>query len=166
MGWRCTRRVLDAARSGFYDRGDRAVPRATADPTDFRVLAKLFSWWNGATIGTLFTVKRRGEHVGTDEFGNRYFESRDTESYDGRRRRWVLYEGYAEASKVPPDWYGWLRYTYDDPPSRSPLPRKTWERPHLPNLTGTPMAWRPQGSLANQGVRPKADGDYEAWKPE
>jgi NADH:ubiquinone oxidoreductase subunit len=145
-------------------------PAAKPSPGDvdgrIRVLAKLFSWWNGATIGTLVTVKGRGEHVGTDEFGNRYFQSRDTVSYDGRRRRWVLYNGYAEASKVPPDWHGWLRYTYDEPPSRTPLPRKTWEKSHLPNLTGTPMAWRPPGSLAAEGVRPKADGDYEAWKPE
>ena len=34
-----------------------------------RVLNKLFGWWNGATIGTLVTVKSRGDHVGTDEFG-------------------------------------------------------------------------------------------------
>jgi len=131
-----------------------------------RVLAKLFSWWNGATVGTLVTVKGRGDLVGTDEFGNRYFQSRDTVSYDGRRRRWVLYNGYAEASKVPPDWHGWLRYTYDEPPSQTPLPRKSWEKSHLPNLTGTPMAWLPPGSLAGRGVRPAADGDYEAWTPE
>lgn len=144
----------------------RTSSRQGTERTDERVLAKLFSWWNGATIGTLVTVKARGEHVGTDEFGNRYFESRDNVSYDGRRRRWVLYNGYAEASKVPPDWHGWLRYTYDEAPSETPLPRKPWEKDHLPNLTGTPMAWRPQGSLAAEGVRPRADGDYEAWRPE
>jgi NADH:ubiquinone oxidoreductase subunit len=131
-----------------------------------RVLNKLFGWWNGATIGTLVTVKSRGDHVGTDEFGNRYFQSRDTKSYDGRRRRWVLYNGYADASKVPPDWHGWLRYTFDEPPSQEPLPRRAWERSHMPNLTGTPMAWLPPGSLAGEGRRPKADGDYEAWRPE
>ncbi len=43
------------------------------------VLAKLFSWWSGATIGTMFTVAKRGRLVGTDEQGNRYYESRDTQ---------------------------------------------------------------------------------------
>lgn len=130
------------------------------------VLAKLFSWWSGATIGTLFTVAKRGRLVGTDEQGNRYYESRDTRSYDGRRRRWVIYDGYAEATKVSPDWHGWLHYTFDEPPTEAALPRQTWEKDHLPNLTGTPLAWRPPGSLLTTGKRPAATGDYEAWKPE
>jgi len=130
------------------------------------VLDKIFTWWNGATIGTLFTIAKRGVLVGTDENGNRYYQSRDNISYDGRKRRWVVYEGYAEASKVTPDWHGWLRYTYDEPPTVAPLKRRRWERDHEPNMSGTPLAWRPQGSLANEGVRPAATGDYEAWKPE
>lgn len=130
------------------------------------MLARIFGWWEGATIGTLFTVGKRGRLVGEDEFGNRYYESRDNVSYDGRRRRWVIYKGYADASKVPPEWNGWLRYTYDEPPSETPLPRQRWEKDHLPNMTGTPLAWRPQGSLLGEARRPAATGDYEAWKPE
>ncbi len=130
------------------------------------MLGKIFSWTNGATIGTLFTIAKRGTLIGTDENGNRYYQSRDTSSYDGRHRRWVVYEGYAEASKVSPDWHGWLHYTFDEPPTVAPLVRRKWEKDHRPNLTGTPLAWRPQGSLANEGVRPAATGDYEAWKPE
>lgn len=135
-------------------------------PLDSRVLSKIFTWWNGATIGTLFTVGRRGRLVGTDEMGNRYYESRDNRSYDGRRRRWVLYNGYADGSKVSPDWHGWLHYTFDEPPTEVPLTRRAWEKDHLPNLTGTPMAWRPPGSLARGGERAAATGDYEAWRPE
>lgn len=131
-----------------------------------RVLDKIFTWWNGATIGTLFTIAKRADLVGTDELGNRYYQSRDHKSYDGRRRRWVVYNGYAEASKVSPDWHGWLHYTFDEPPTEAPLPRRQWERDHQPNMTGTPLAWRPPGSLAAEGVRPAATGDYEAWKPE
>ncbi len=130
------------------------------------MLDKIFTWWNGATIGTLFTIGKRGKLVGQDEFGNRYYESRDRVSYDGRPRRWVIYTGYAEASKVPPDWYGWLHYTFDQPPTTAPLTRRRWEKPHLPNLTGTPFAYRPRGSLARGGERASATGDYEAWRPE
>ena len=78
----------------------------------------------------------------------------------------MVYEGYAEASKVSPDWHGWLHYTFDEPPTVAPLARRSWEKDHRPNLTGTPLAWRPQGSLADEGIRPAATGDYEAWKPE
>ena len=130
------------------------------------VLSKIFGWWNGATIGTRFTVAKRGVLVGADEHGNRYYQSRDNVSYDGRQRRWVIYDGYAEASKVSPDWHGWLHYTFDEPPTEEPLPRRSWERDHQPNMTGTPLAWRPPGSLAANGVRPAATGDYQAWKPE
>jgi NADH:ubiquinone oxidoreductase subunit len=130
------------------------------------VLNKIFAWWNGATIGTLFTVGRRGQLVGSDEFGNRYYQSRDNVSYDGRSRRWVIYNGYADASKVSADWFGWLHYTFDLPPTEQPLPRRSWERDHMPNMSGTRMAWRPAGSLASDTKRAPATGDYEAWTPE
>ena len=62
------------------------------------------------TIGTWLFTKMRGELVGTDAEGNRYFQ--DKRIIAGRRRkRWVMYNGVAEASRVPPDWHGWLHYT-------------------------------------------------------
>ncbi len=131
------------------------------------MFSKLFTWWNGATIGTLFTISRRGVFIGSDDLGNRYYEAKDAkDSYDGRKRRWVTYDGYADGSKVPPDWHGWLHYTFDEPPTRAPLKRRRWEKDHLPNLSGTPYAWRPKGSLARGGERASASGDYEAWKPD
>lgn len=132
------------------------------------VLKTIFTWWNGATTGIHFTTWRRGRHVGTDELGNRYYEARDDrDSYDkGRKRRWVIYNGYADASKVPPDWHGWLRYTFDEPPTVEPLLRRAWEKDHLPNLTGTIYARRPQGAISRGGDRQRATGDYEAWSPE
>jgi len=158
---------LDEPLRRFYDRTSRRTSRRGRFRVDVEdVLNKIFAWWNGATIGTLFTIAKRGRLVGQDEFGNRYYESRDNISYDGRRRRWVIYDGYAEASKVSPDWYGWLHYTFAEPPTEAPLKTRAWEKPHLPNLTGTPLAWRPPGSLANEARRPAATGDYQAWSPE
>ncbi|HYE41820.1 MAG TPA: NADH:ubiquinone oxidoreductase subunit NDUFA12 [Caulobacteraceae bacterium] len=130
------------------------------------MLSKIFTWWNGATIGTLFNVGRSGVQVGTDEFGNRYYEAKtNRNSYDGRKRRWVIFNGYAEGSKVPPGWFGWLHHTTDER-GDVPVPRREWEKDYLPNLSGTPFAWRPKGSLARGGERAPATGDYEAWKPE
>lgn len=132
------------------------------------VLKTIFTWWNGATTGIHFTVARRARLVGQDELGNRYYEARDDrDSYDkGRKRRWVIYKGYADASKVTPDWHGWLRFTFDEPPTTDPLLRRAWEKDHQPNLTGTIHAWKPQGSIARGGDRARATGDYEAWTPE
>jgi NADH:ubiquinone oxidoreductase subunit len=119
----------------------------------------LFTWWHGATIGTLITTWWSGVAVGKDEFGNRYYQNRNG------LRRWVVYTGTVEASRVPPDWHGWLHHTFKNPPTEEPLIMRPWEEEHLPNLTGTPYAWRPEGSLWNEGKRPPATGDYEAWKP-
>ena len=131
------------------------------------MLKNIFTWWNGATIGIRFTLGRRGVFIGKDELGNSYYEAKDTkDSYDGRKRRYVVYNGYAEASKVSPDWHGWLHHTFDESPTVEPLKRQSWERDHIPNLTGTVHAWRPQGSIARSGERQKATGDYEAWRPE
>lgn len=132
------------------------------------VLTTIFTWWNGATAGIHFTVARRARFVGQDENGNRYFEARDDrDSYDrGRKRRWVIYQGYADASKVTPDWHGWLHHTFEEPPTVEPFVVKSWEKPHRPNLTGTVHAYRPQGAISQGGERQRATGDYEAWTPD
>ena len=128
------------------------------------MLKSIFTWWNGATIGARFDIGRRARPVGQDDQGNKYYEERKP-SLEGRKRRYVIYNGYAEPSKVPPDWHGWLHHTFDKPPTEAPLPAKPWEKPHKPNLTGTLGAYRPPGSLSEGGERAKSSGDYEAWKP-
>ena len=116
------------------------------------------------TFGTWLFTKMRGELVGSDEQGNRYFQ--DKRLIDGRRRkRWVMYNGEAEASRVPPDWHGWLHYTSDTPPPPGGFPRQPWQKDHLPNLSGTTLAYHPPGStmIENRETRPKPP--YEAWRP-
>lgn len=129
------------------------------------MLTRIFTWWNGATIGALFDIGRRADFVGEDEWGNKYYEERKV-SLEGRKRRYVVYAKLAEASLVPPDWHAWIHHTVAEPPTKAPLPRKPWEKPHRPNLTGTRYAYRPPGSIARGGVRAAATGDYDAWTPE
>jgi NADH:ubiquinone oxidoreductase subunit len=129
------------------------------------ILKRIFTWWNGATIGALYDIGRRGALVGEDEQGNKYYQERKA-SLDGRPRRWVVYNGVAEASRVPVDWHGWMHHTFEDPPTVAPFKLKSWEKPHQPNQTGTPGAYHPPGSLERGGQRAKATGDYEAWTPE
>ena len=128
---------------------------------------RFFTWWNGQTFGTQLWTWRFGELVGQDEFGNRYFRTRGGKIDPTllMERRWVIYNGEAEASSVPPSWHGWLHHTVDVPPTEERYQPRPWQKPHRPNLTGTPGAHRPTGSTLAQGRRPKATGDYKAWIP-
>jgi NADH:ubiquinone oxidoreductase subunit len=77
----------------------------------------------------------------------------------------VIYKGSVEASKVPADWHGWLHYTEASPPPEEGFAKQSWQKPHLPNLTGTVHAYRPQGHALKGGKRAAATGDYEPWTP-
>jgi NADH:ubiquinone oxidoreductase subunit len=127
-------------------------------------LKKIFTWWDGATIGTLLYNARFGAAVGRDALGNVYRESKKADA-SGRKRRWVIYNGPNDASRVPPEWHGWLHNTVDLPPDQALPPAKAWQKPPIPNLTGTHGAYRPAGALEAGGHRAAATGDYEAWIP-
>lgn len=113
---------------------------------------------------SLFTARSGGEKVGTDPLGNIYYRTKPRPGYK-RERRWVMYDGEPEASKVPPEWHGWLHHQTDTVPSEETGMRRTWSKPHLPNMTGTTAAYRPPGHILEGGKRDKATGDYEAWVP-
>ncbi|WP_395697469.1 NADH:ubiquinone oxidoreductase subunit NDUFA12 [Methylocella sp.] len=131
-----------------------------------KYLLMIFTWWNGATLNSRFYTRLHGTLVGTDEFGNLYYRGKKIDPALGFERRWVIYNGYAEGSATPPGWYGWLHHTVDVPPTDEKYEPREWQLPYIPNLTGTPEAWRPPGSTLRAGARPKATGDYEAWSPE
>jgi NADH:ubiquinone oxidoreductase subunit len=116
------------------------------------------------TVGTRLFTWLHGELVGTDPFGNRYYRDKRTVGQP-RERRWVLYNGEPEASKVPPEWHAWLHKIVTEPPQPGTLPQRPWQKEHLPNLTGTALAYRPLGSQLRGGQRAKATGDYEPWVP-
>lgn len=129
------------------------------------LFGELFSWWNGQTLGTRLLTLQRGKLVGSDEVGNRYYEDRRKPAAGAKRRRWVIYAGETDSSRVPPAWHGWLHYTVDAPPTEAPSVVKSWERDHRPNLTGTTGAYHPPGSLYREKQHAPAR-PYEAWTPE
>lgn len=122
-----------------------------------------FTWWTGATWGTVFYGLRGKRQVGQDSLGNTYWEG-GTDPL-GRTRRWVIYEGANDASRVPPDWFSWLHHQVEGVPDQSLPPPRRWEKPPVANLTGTALAYRPAGALEKGGKRAAATGDYEAWDP-
>ena len=68
-------------------------------------------------VGTLFYTWLWGRQVGTDQFGNRYYEHKSKRVANGKLKRWILYKGLTEASKVPPKWHAWLHYNLEELPS-------------------------------------------------
>lgn len=128
---------------------------------------RILTWWNGQTLNTQVWTALFGERVGSDEFGNTYYRTKGgkIDPTLGFERRWVIYNGYAEASTIGPAWHGWMHHTVDTPPTSANVTPRPWWKPHRPNMTGTPAAYRPSGSTLTQVRRPKATGDYKAWVP-
>lgn len=102
----------------------------------------------------LFTLFK-GRLVGKDYYGNCYFE----EKTSFKPRRWVVYKGDKEASKTIPEWNRWLHYTTNITPDAE-IRRKAWQKPHVPNMTGTLKAYHPAKRLENNDEK-----YYSSWKP-
>lgn len=129
-------------------------------------LKQLFTWWNSQTLNTRFYTWRKGEYVGSDEFGNRYYRAKSAIPDSIPERRWVIYNGYSEGSTVPPGWHGWIHHRVAAPPSQEKYDSREWQRPHMPNPTGSAQAYRPPGSIVGSARPAAAQPDYQAWKPE
>jgi NADH:ubiquinone oxidoreductase subunit len=154
----------DRARSTFTRalwtlRLARGIVRAALEGVAMNALSRIFTWWNGQTVGTWWHTRRHGQRVGEDEQGNVFYQTADG------ARRWVIFNGVSEASRVSPDWHGWLHHTFDAPPDKAPFAVRKWEKQHLPNLTGTAAAYVPPGSITTPATRSPATGDYQAWTP-
>ncbi|KAK7792921.1 hypothetical protein R5R35_007999 [Gryllus longicercus] len=118
---------------------------------------------NGGITGTLYKLYRMddakvGTLIGEDKYGNKYFENK---MYFYGRNRWVEYADQVglsyDGSQVPAEWYGWLHYKTDLPPSKDPSRVKyPWMADHTENKSGTEGAYVPYST-----TRPK----IEAWVP-
>ena len=107
----------------------------------------------------------KGNFVGCDTYGNRYYEEKRNRSSNGSKpRRWVIYQGNHEASKVPPEWHAWLHYRADQPLQGQVY---AWQKPYKPNFTGTPKAYKPETIKNGKVIKltTKVKRSYEPWKP-
>ena len=121
-----------------------------------------------SSLATRLHTFFNGTLVGTDKEGNRYYKERRAKPMIGsnlKERRWVIYKNEKEASRVPPEWQGWLNHTLTLAPTEQELPKYDWQKEHAHNKTGTPEAYVPGGDLRSKEERATTTGDYEAWSP-
>ena len=115
------------------------------------IFNKIFTWWNQDTFGTRLKTILSGKFVGEDSFGNKYYESK-------KGKRWVIYNGEVDASKIPVEWYSWIHFTPNKIEKDHNLKKYQWQKSHQANLTGTEEAYFPN---KNKNVNKKK---YKTWK--
>jgi len=124
-----------------------------------KLAQRVFTWWNDATLSMLLYTRRKGVLVGKDEQGNAYYRTHDDS------HRWVIYNGYAEASRIPPGWHAWIHRRSDVAPSESDYRPHPWEKPWRPNPTGSAQAEFPPGSLYLEHPARMGRPAWRAWQP-
>lgn len=82
-----------------------------------------------------------GKFVGKDDAGNCYY--RISKKGNKKERRWVIYKGIIEASKIPANWHLWLHHVTDQLPHEFAKDKYFWQKPHKPNFTATSKAYYP-----------------------
>ena len=115
------------------------------------VFKKIFTWWNQDTFETRIKTILFGKLVGKDSFGNKYYENK-------KGKRWVIYQGEVDASKIPVEWFSWIHFTPNKIEKKHKLEKYEWQKPHQENLTGTDSAYFPN---KNKDATKKK---YKSWK--
>ena len=116
------------------------------------------------SFGTRLYTWLNGKLVGSDETGNKYYANSDNHA-DLNAKRWVIFSGEIEASKVPPHWHAWLHKSIDEPPINYKH-KYSWQKKHKENMTGTSEAHFPPSNPLSKNYNPdQIKVDYESWSP-
>ena len=136
------------------------------------MLKKIFTWWDGATIGTLLFSRRNGTRVGADALGNVYFEGGVTT--DGRKRMMASHSEPTDARRIFPGWdEPAFKATFDlsvtvpqkfltvsnmpvarEAPGRGGVKRVSFERTPRMSTRCAFMSSRPSSNTANKPIGP------------
>ena len=101
------------------------------------IFKQIFTWWNHQTLGTRIYTIIFGKLEGEDDLGNKYYQSKSG-------RRWVIYNGEVEATKIPHEWYSWMHYTSNKIENSHEFKKYNWQKKHLKNQTGTEDSYHPK----------------------
>jgi NADH:ubiquinone oxidoreductase subunit len=95
----------------------------------------IFTWWNKQTFGTFLKTLFFGKFVGSDEYGNKYYQSKKNE-------RWVVYANVLKQLKLLQNGiYGCIirlikfQFKMNN--------KYLWQKKHLENQTGTKNSFKP-----------------------
>ena len=116
------------------------------------VFKQIFVWWNQQTLGTRLYTFLYGKLVGKDQLGNKYYENKK------KNKRWVIYEGEIDASKISNEWYSWMHFTKNKLELNKNVKYYNWQKPHSPNKTGTTDSYHPNKN--SNEIKKK----YSTWK--
>tara|TARA_B100000900_G_scaffold379877_1_gene365112 strand:+ start:278 stop:640 length:363 start_codon:yes stop_codon:yes gene_type:complete len=116
------------------------------------IIKQIFTWWNQETLGTKIFTIFFGKLVGKDEYGNKYYENKN------KSKRWVIYNGEIDATKIPNEWYSWIHFIKNKIEHEKSLKKYDWQKPHSPNPTGTHKAYHPNKN------NEKLEKKYKSWK--
>ncbi|MDB9761888.1 NADH-ubiquinone oxidoreductase subunit NDUFA12 family protein [Alphaproteobacteria bacterium] len=105
-------------------------------------------------LGTFISTKLFGKNIGTDNFNNFYYISKNKNN----KKRWVIYHKNNDSSSVPPEWQAWLTNTSKEIPNRKNVLRHNWQINHAPNLTGLNNLY----NKSNESLD-KHDKTYSVW---
>ena len=114
----------------------------------------MFIWWCNQTIGTFLFTLFYGTKVGSDLFGNIYYKNKNDS------KRWVIYNGEVESSKIPPEWHLWIHHTNNLTPDNTKFVNYHWIKPHKKNKTGSSDAYHPK-----KYTKDKKEA-YKKWQPD
>ena len=112
---------------------------------------KIFIWWNQETLGTKILTILSGKLAGQDYFGNKYYENKSG-------KRWVIYKDEIDASKIPVEWYSWMHFTKNKIENNHNIDKYKWQKPHMPNQTGTKNSYHPNK------YKNEINKKYKNWK--
>ena len=112
---------------------------------------QIFIWWHRQTFGTFLYTLIRGRFQGIDEFGNKYYS-------DSSGKRWVVYSGEVDATKISNDWYSWMHHMNNKIEKSKEIKKYKWQKPNQPNKTGTSESYHP--NKENNEINKK----YTSWK--
>ena len=118
------------------------------------MIKQIFTWWNSQTTGTFLYTIFFGKFVGKDQFGNKYYKNK-------KDKRWVIYNGEINASKITSEWYSWIHNISNKIPTEGEQKRFSWQKPHKDNKTGTQDSFKPN-KISKDAKKFKK---YESWKP-
>ena len=85
------------------------------------VLKQIFTWWNHQTLGTRLYTLFFGKFKGKDYFGNKYYQSKSG-------KRWIIYNGEVDATKIPNEWYSWMHYLNNKIEHTQELSKYSWQK--------------------------------------